>query len=150
MYEDCRVYLNSLDRYMRQLKDFDSSFDAVGHNQGGKEHFIFRNLSRKFSYCEKPFIILFGAFDREFLIITFFVYNSLPYPIVNPISYGRFYQPITQMIWEGGKLIISFIGASATKSFKRSRIFRYGLPKDLFLVKGKKPQQWGRGRTAFD
>ena len=34
-----------------------------------------------------------------------------------------------------------FIGASAIKSWEKSRIFRYGLHED-FLVKGKKTQ-WG-------
>ena len=32
-----------------------------------------------------------------------------------------------------------FIGASAIKSWEKSRIFRYGLM-EIFLVKGKKPQ----------
>ena len=39
------------------------------------------------------------------------------------------------------------IWVSATKSWEKSRIFRYGLPKD-FLVKGKKPQEGGGAYSA--
>ena len=38
---------------------------------------------------------------------------------------------------EGVKLFFFFVGASATKSFVRSIIFRYGLPNDI-LTKGEK------------
>ena len=37
-----------------------------------------------------------------------------------------------------------FIGASAIKSFVRSRIFRYGWPKDI-LSKGQKTREGGGG-----
>ena len=40
-----------------------------------------------------------------------------------------------------------FIGASAVKSFLRTRIFRYGLPRDI-LRKWQKKQGRGGGRTV--
>ena len=54
----------------------------------------------------------------------------------NPI--GGF-GPIFQSSLRGGK-----IGASTTKCFERSRIFRYGLPKDI-LSKGQKTKAGGGG-----
>ena len=44
------------------------------------------------------------------------------------------------------KCIFFFIGASATKCFEKSRIFRYGLPKDI-LSKGQKTKAGGGGCT---
>ena len=64
---------------------------------------------------------------------------------INPFGYGRFSDPYFKVLWEGVKqsfLNFFFLGASAIKSFVRSRIFRYGLPKDI-SSKGQTKQ--GRG-----
>ena len=57
--------------------------------------------------------------------------------------------PIFQSALRGGKtkfVDFSFIGASETKRFARSRIFRYGLPQDIL---SKWEKKHGReGRTA--
>ena len=58
------------------------------------------------------------------IILTF--YNN-----VNPFGYEKFLGPYFQVLWEGVKQIILLIGAFATKCFERSRIFRYGLIKDI-------------------
>ena len=50
-----------------------------------------------------------------------------------PLIHGLFSDPYFKVLWEW----VTFIGASATKSFERSRIFRYVLPKDI-LSKGQK------------
>ena len=53
--------------------------------------------------------------------------------------------PIYQSALRGGKtnfLDFFFIGASATKMFPRSRIFRYGLPQDI-LNKREKSREGG-------
>ena len=68
---------------------------------------------------------------------------------VNLFGHGRFSDPYFKVLWEGVKpnlLTLFFIGASAIKSFVRSRIFRYGLPKDI-LSKGQK-NKGGGGRTV--
>ena len=47
---------------------------------------------------------------------------------INPLTHGRFPDPYFKVLCKGVKLnfLIFFIGASATKRFARSRIFRYG------------------------
>ena len=59
-----------------------------------------------------------------------------------------FLDPYFKALWEGVKLnfLFFFIGASATKCFESSRIFRYGLHKDI-VSKGQKTKGGG-GRTA--
>ena len=55
------------------------------------------------------------------------------YNCINLLLNGRFYRPKTTV--RGGKtkfLDFSFMGASAKKSWEKSRIFRYGLPLDFF------------------
>ena len=73
-------------------------------------------------------------------IATFTLFLKL-----NPYGYGQFLDPYFKVLWEGVKqnLLNFFIGASAIKSFVRSRIFRYGLPKDI-LRKGQKNKGGGR------
>ena len=64
----------------------------------------------------------------------------------NPLTHGRFSDPHFKVLWEGGKtkfLDFFFIGASATKRFARSRIFRHGCLM-IILSKGKKKGKVGR------
>ena len=53
--------------------------------------------------------------------------------LFNPLGHGRFSNPYFKVLREGGKtkFLDFFIGASATKRFARSRIFKYGLPPDI-------------------
>ena len=57
--------------------------------------------------------------------------------VVNPLLAGRFYRPKTKVLWEVKPTFVDFVSSSATKSWKKSRIFRYGLPLDFFS-KGQK------------
>ena len=52
-----------------------------------------------------------------------------------------FFGPIFQSVLRGGKT------KSATKCFERSTNFRYGMPKDIFIIEQKTGK--GGGRTAM-
>ena len=72
--------------------------------------------------------------------------------LFNPFDHGRFLDPYFKVLSEGVKLIflnLLFIGASAIKSFVTSRIFRYGLPKDI-LNKGQKKWVKASKYVLFD
>ena len=54
--------------------------------------------------------------------------------LLNPLTYDRFYRPITQFSALSGsntKKLIFFSGASSKKVLNSQEIFRYALPMDL-------------------
>ena len=78
--------------------------------------------------------------------VGFNTFEKLSVYPVNPLMHGRLYRSKIKMLCAVVKLnssILFLIGASATKSCDKSRIFRYGLP---FFFKGKKTTAGG-GRT---
>ena len=59
---------------------------------------------------------------------------------LNPLTHGRFSDPYFKVLSEGDKtkfLDFLFIGASATKWFARSRIFKYGCLKIILSIRQK-------------
>ena len=62
--------------------------------------------------------------------------------------HGRFYKTKNLSSLRGIKIFVVdfffFIGASATKSWEKSRVFRYGLPEDI-LSKGQNNTGGGGG-----
>ena len=68
--------------------------------------------------------------------------------LFNPLIHGRFSNPF-KVLGEGGKTkfldLFIFIGASATKRFARSRIFRYGCFM-IFLSNRQKEREGGAYR----
>ena len=82
--------------------------------------------------------------------VSFFT-SSLPInrpkrsQILNPLTHGWLSDPYFKVLWEGCKAKFCdffFIGASATKRFARSRIFRYGCLK-IILSKTQKAREGG-------
>ena len=68
-----------------------------------------------------------------------FIWYHFVKSYVNPSNHGRFLDTNFKVIWEGVKLFFLYffiIGASATKSFSMSRIFEYGLTRDI-MSKGQ-------------
>ena len=66
-------------------------------------------------------------------------YTICTVKVSNPLMHGRISDSYFKMLWGGLKLFFSFflMSESATNSCERSRIFRYGLFKDI-LSKGQK------------
>ena len=60
--------------------------------------------------------------------------------LLNPLIHGLFPDQCFKVLWEGVTLFFFFIGAYATRSFARSNIFRYGVPKDI-LSTGQKTKE---------